>query len=72
MHKKIKCIDCHVAKVPNPLDPPGRMTRTHTFKVTENLPTSCINAGCHSNKTVEWALKQIQKEKIHGKEKEKD
>ena len=70
MHKKdVSCMDCHLAKVPNPLDP-GRMTRSHTFHVTDNLPYSCgtVEGGCHDNKTTAWALKQINKGKMHGKE----
>jgi hypothetical protein len=65
-HKGVTCVDCHMAAVPNPLED-GRLTRSHTFEVTENLPNSCINSGCHSNKTETWALKQIEKGKIHGK-----
>lgn len=69
MHKKgVRCMDCHLPKVPNPLDP-GRMTRSHTFGVMENLPYSCINEACHDNKTEEWAFKQIEKDKLHGKDK---
>jgi hypothetical protein len=39
--------------------------------VEANLPYSCgtVDGGCHSNKTTEWAQKQIDKDKIHGKDK---
>jgi len=66
-HKGVRCIDCHMAEIPNGLDP-GRMTRTHDFHVEANLPYSCITSECHSNKKEDWAIKQIGKDKIHGKE----
>ncbi len=69
-HKKgVRCIDCHMAEVPNDLDPPDRYTRTHDFKVATNVPYSCgtVEGGCHANHKEEWAIKQIHKEKMHGK-----
>lgn len=68
MHKKgVRCIDCHMAKVPLPVEGlPDRAS--HDFAVAPNLPYSCgtIVGGCHSNKKVEWAEKQINKGRIHG------
>jgi hypothetical protein len=70
-HKKgVRCIDCHMPKIPNDVvagDTTNR--RTHDFKVGLNLPYSCITAECHANKTEQWAAKQIAKNKIHGKTK---
>lgn len=68
--KDVKCIDCHMPKVP--VDVGGgvmRDTHSHTFSVANNLPYSCGVDGlpCHPNKTTEWAKKQIEKTKIHGK-----
>jgi hypothetical protein len=57
-------------KVPNTLDveDPERMTRTHNWKVYENTAYSCgtVGGGCHENHKLEWAEKQILKEKIHA------
>ena len=66
-HKKdVRCIDCHMAKIPTGDEAVGRRA-SHTFNVVENLPWSCGThaGGCHSNHKEEWALKQIQKGKIH-------
>lgn len=75
----VNCWDCHMPKVPN--DAVDRLLRTHEFPPPEvlfmpveeggMLMYSCgtYEGGCHSNKTELWALKQIQKEKIHTKEK---
>ena len=62
-------MDCHMPIVPYvdqfDIETEGR---THNWKVAENLPYSCgtMAGGCHANKTDEWALKQIAKNKIHG------
>jgi len=66
-HKDVTCTDCHMPKVPNPLEE-GRMTRTHNWKVYENTAYSCgtVGGGCHENHKTEWAEKQILKEKIHA------
>lgn len=65
----VQCVDCHMPIVPF-VDRFGIETegRTHNWKVAENLPYSCgtMDGGCHANKTDEWALKQIAKNKIHG------
>ena len=62
-HKGVRCIDCHMPKVPNE----DLMTRTHNFAVVDNVQYSCGvgGAGCHANHKVDWAVKQILKEKIH-------
>jgi hypothetical protein len=65
----VQCVDCHMPVVPF-TDQFGVKTegRTHNWKVADNLPYSCgtMPGGCHSNKLDEWALKQIEKNKIHG------
>jgi hypothetical protein len=65
----VMCVDCHMPNVPF-TDNSGSSSvgRTHDWKVAENLPYSCgtVDGGCHSNKTSDWALKQIKKNKIHG------
>jgi hypothetical protein len=67
--KGVWCVDCHMPIVPY-VDQFGFETegRTHDWKVADNLPYSCgtLPGGCHANKTDEWALKQIAKNKIHG------
>ena len=67
--KGVWCVDCHMPIVPY-VDRFGVETegRTHNWKVADNLPYSCgtLPGGCHANKTDEWALKQIAKNKIHG------
>lgn len=67
-HKGVRCIDCHMAAIPNDADP-GRLTRNHSFNVGASLPYSCGvgEGGCHSNHTEDWAAKQIAKGKLHGK-----
>jgi formate-dependent nitrite reductase cytochrome c552 subunit len=69
-HKGVECVDCHMPAVPNDLDP-GRMTMSHTFSATDNVAYSCgtVAGGCHSVHKPEWAVKQIAKDKIHGKTK---
>jgi formate-dependent nitrite reductase cytochrome c552 subunit len=66
--KGVMCVDCHMPKVPFEGDTGSSEGRTHNWKVAENLPYSCgtLEGGCHSNKTSKWALKQIEKNKIHG------
>ena len=73
--KAVLCVDCHLPKVPNTEDP-GRFTRSHSLSVEANLPWSCGIEGensvnCHQGKTEHWAEKQINKMKIHGKNKNK-
>jgi nitrate/TMAO reductase-like tetraheme cytochrome c subunit len=71
-HERVVCVECHMAKVPNDVVVGDYTDRhTHDFAVRANLPYSCgtLEGGCHSNKTMEWAEKQIDKAKIHGKEK---
>jgi hypothetical protein len=67
--KGVLCVDCHMPIVPF-TDRFGVMTegRTHDWKVADNLPYSCgtLPGGCHENKTDDWALKQIAKDKMHG------
>jgi hypothetical protein len=69
--KAVLCIDCHIPKVPNTEDTNDRLTRTHSLKVSDNVPWSCgiYPEGCHESKTEKWAQKQINKMKIHGKNK---
>ena len=72
MHKKdVDCIDCHMAKVPRDVEETEVQAYTHDFNVMQNLPWSCGTyvGGCHSNHSEVWALKQLQKGKIHGKDK---
>jgi hypothetical protein len=68
-HKDVQCVDCHMPIVPF-TDQFGFGTegRTHDMEVTGNLPFSCgtMAGGCHANKTSDWAVKQILKNKIHG------
>lgn len=66
--KDVECVDCHMAEVPSSVE--GQTHESHTWTVANNLPYSCGvgNGSCHQNKTEEWALKQINKDKIHGKE----
>jgi hypothetical protein len=69
VQRGVMCVDCHMAFVPF-VDRFGIEAegRTHNLKVADNLPYSCgtLEGGCHSQKTTEWALKQIEKNKIHG------
>jgi hypothetical protein len=69
--KDVQCVDCHMPIVPF-TDTYGNETegRTHDWNVAANLPYSCgtMPGGCHFNKDDEWALKQIEKKKIHGGE----
>jgi ribosomal protein L40E len=69
MEKKgVQCIACHMPKVLNDYDIlTDRFNRSHTMWVRENAVGSCLAAGCHENKDEKWALKQIDKERIHGK-----
>lgn len=67
--KDVGCADCHMAEVPN--SSPDGFGASHTWSVYGSLPYSCgIGAGnCHFNKTMKWAEKQIEKMKVHGKDK---
>jgi hypothetical protein len=66
--KSVECVDCHMAEVPS-VSVEGQAHKSHTWTVRDNLPFSCGvgDGNCHENKTDEWALKQIDKQKIHGK-----
>lgn len=66
--KEVQCNDCHMPEVPVEVE--GgiiRDTQSHTWRVEENLPYSCgvEGTGCHANKKLEWAVKEIEKMKIH-------
>jgi hypothetical protein len=64
--KGVHCNECHMAKVPSAAVP-GDTIHTHSWLVEDNLPYSCgVEAtGCHANKDMDWALKQIKKMRIH-------
>lgn len=64
----VECVDCHMAKVENYVAEDETERHAHDMSPTANFPDSCFD-GCHDNKTAEWALKQIEKQKIHRKEK---
>jgi len=71
----VHCIDCHMADVPTDGSTLEEVTdetpfrHSHDFKVEAHLPWSCgtVPGGCHDNHTEDWARKQIQKGRIHGK-----
>lgn len=64
--KGVRCIDCHMGEVPTELaDGSTRDIPSHTWHVRDNAVNACL--GCHANKTVDWAEKQIDKGIIHGK-----
>jgi hypothetical protein len=64
--KGVRCVDCHMAGVPTVLaNGSTRDIPSHTFHVMDNVANACVR--CHSNHTVEWAQKQIDKGIIHGK-----
>jgi nitrate/TMAO reductase-like tetraheme cytochrome c subunit len=78
-HKGVRCIDCHMPKIPIDVPvsdsyPDGiRPSRTHVFSINAGdedfVRYSCgtEGAGCHANHKTDWAVKQIGKGKIHGK-----
>jgi hypothetical protein len=43
--------------------------RPSSFEVGSDLPFSCgtVPGGCHSHHKEDWAIKQMVKNKIHGK-----
>jgi hypothetical protein len=46
----------------------GEDYESHTWKVEDNIPYSCgTGDSCRHNKSAEWAVKQIEKMKVHGK-----
>jgi hypothetical protein len=83
--KGVRCIDCHMAKVPNTVVAEETWRHAHDMGVggdvvegpeddgalliedKEQYSCGTIPGGCHDNKTKEWALKQLEKQKIHGK-----
>jgi hypothetical protein len=76
-HKGVRCMDCHMPQLPLTLsDGTIRMSRTHEFTIDPDdagfVRYSCgtDGAGCHAVHKTEWAVKQIKKGKIHGKEKD--
>lgn len=65
--KGVNCVDCHMADLPSAVAEGGDY-ESHTWKVEDNIPYSCgTGDSCHHNKTAEWAMRQIEKMKIHGK-----
>ncbi len=76
--KLVTCVDCHMARMPELAGDEGedRPTRraSHSFGVAENLPYSCGigDDNCHANKTVKWAVKQIEKMIIHANKVKKE
>ena len=68
-HKGVRCVDCHMPKVPMVAGVETKMVHSHSWGVASTLPHSCgtTEGGCHSNHKHEWAVKQIAKGKIHGK-----
>ena len=83
--KGVECVDCHMAKVPNDCDTTQpRETHAHDMGVKGSVDAECLDGevvtvedkeqysclGCHDNKTKEWALKQIEKQKMHVKSKD--
>ena len=67
--KGVTCVDCHMAERPYETGDGVEWAEWHEFTVEDNLPYSCGigEDNCHHNKTAEWALKQINKAKMHRK-----
>jgi hypothetical protein len=64
MHKKVECIDCHMAKVPSREGDDDH--RTHDFHVDASYSCGLNDPDCHPNHKEDWAEKQIEKG-IHEK-----
>jgi hypothetical protein len=60
MHKKdVKCMDCHLAEVPDETPRGGHLS--HTFDVYPEFSCGLENEDCHPNHKLDWAEKQIEK-----------
>jgi hypothetical protein len=80
--KDVRCMDCHMPKIPIEVPesesyPDGiRPSRTHEVSIdaddADRVMYSCgtDGIGCHANHKTDWAVKQIQKGLIHGKDME--
>jgi hypothetical protein len=65
MEKKgVTCEDCHIINVP---DSTADGHPRHTFMPTGTESCGVDDSDCHENKDSEWAQKQIDKNKMHGK-----
>ncbi|NOR52409.1 MAG: cytochrome C [Gammaproteobacteria bacterium] len=59
--EQVSCADCHMPRI---VKTGGFFSlRSHAFKIVKpessidnNMPNSCQNAGCHADKSLEWAI----------------
>ena len=60
------CADCHMPRI---VQTGGFYSlRSHAFKIVTpkqsldtNMPNSCQNSGCHSDKSLDWAIKEFDR-----------
>jgi hypothetical protein len=62
----VRCIDCHMAKIPAADAAIGRRA-AHDFKVATNLPYSCgtFPGGCHARRSEAWATRILELGPMH-------
>ncbi len=61
----VTCVDCHMPKIVEiggifSIRNHGYNIITPTVAKQNDMPSSCQNAGCHKDKTVEWAIDAFQ------------
>ena len=61
-----QCVDCHMPYIVK--SGGGFYIRSHAFKIVPptatrdyGIPNSCQNGGCHSDKSLEWAIQEFAK-----------